>query len=61
MINGEIFIFSVGEVWMIRNGELVELVRDVIFFGNVFNILVDIEVIGDDFYWDEFGGCGKGE
>jgi len=23
--------------------------------------LADIEAIGDDFYWDESGGCGKGE
>lgn len=37
-----------------------ELVKDVILFGNVFKILVNIEAIVDDFYWDEFGGCGKG-
>ena len=29
--------------------------------GNVFNTLADIEAIGDDFHWDESGGCGKGE
>jgi TldD protein len=26
----------------------------------VFRTLADIEAIGDDFYWDESGGCGKG-
>ena len=60
MTNGEMFTFSAGEAWMIRNGELAEPVRDVTLSGNVFNTLSDIEAIGDDFYWDESGGCGKG-
>lgn len=60
MTNGEMFTFSAGEAWMIRNGELAEPVRDVTLSGNVFTTLADIEAIGDDFYWDESGGCGKG-
>ena len=60
MTNGEMFTFSAGEAWMIRNGQIAEPVRDVTLSGNVFQTLVDIEAIGDDFYWDESGGCGKG-
>lgn len=60
MTNGEMFTFSAGEAWMIRNGEIAEPVRDVTLSGNVFTTLADIEAIGDDFYWDESGGCGKG-
>ncbi|MGF1492137.1 MAG: TldD/PmbA family protein [Microcoleaceae cyanobacterium] len=60
MTNGEMFTFSAGEAWMIRKGELAEPVRDVTLSGNVFTTLADIEAIGDDFYWDESGGCGKG-
>ncbi|WP_017719889.1 TldD/PmbA family protein [Kamptonema formosum] len=60
MTNGEMFTFSAGEAWYIRNGELAEQVRDVTLSGNVFSTLADIEAIGDDFYWDESGGCGKG-
>jgi TldD protein len=60
MTNGEMFTFSAGEAWMIRNGEIAEPVRDVTLSGNVFQTLADIEAIGDDFYWDESGGCGKG-
>lgn len=60
MTNGEMFTFSAGEAWMIRNGKLAEPVRDVTLSGNVFETLADIEAIGDDFYWDESGGCGKG-
>lgn len=60
MTNGEMFTFSAGEAWMIRNGKLAEPVRDVTLSGNVFRTLAEIEAIGDDFYWDESGGCGKG-
>ncbi|NET61443.1 MAG: TldD/PmbA family protein, partial [Symploca sp. SIO2E6] len=60
MTNGEMFTFSAGEAWMIRDGQLAEPVRDVTLSGNVFKTLADIEAIGDDFYWDESGGCGKG-
>ncbi|HAX87135.1 MAG TPA: hypothetical protein DCY91_12955 [Cyanobacteria bacterium UBA11370] len=60
MTNGEMFTFSAGEAWMIRDGKVAEPVRDVTLSGNVFKTLGDIEAIGDDFYWDESGGCGKG-
>ncbi len=60
MTNGEMFTFSAGEAWMIRNGKLAEPVKDVTLSGNVFKTLANIEAIGDDFYWDESGGCGKG-
>ncbi|ASC71347.1 Metalloprotease [Halomicronema hongdechloris C2206] len=60
MTNGEMFTFAAGEAWMIRDGKLAEPVRDVTLSGNVFRTLADIEAIGDDFYWDESGGCGKG-
>ncbi|MBW4516983.1 MAG: TldD/PmbA family protein [Timaviella obliquedivisa GSE-PSE-MK23-08B] len=60
MTNGEMFTFGAGEAWMIRDGKIAEPVRDVNLSGNVFTTLADIEAIGDDFYWDESGGCGKG-
>jgi TldD protein len=46
---------------MIRNGELAEQVKDVTLSGNVFKTLGNIDAIGDDFGWDESGGCGKGD
>ncbi|CDN10039.1 TldD protein, part of proposed TldE/TldD proteolytic complex (PMID 12029038) [Richelia intracellularis] len=60
MTNGEMFTFSAGEAWIIRNGKIAEPIKDVTLSGNVFQTLADIEAIGDDFYWDESGGCGKG-
>lgn len=58
--NGELFTFTAGEAWMVRNGEVAEPIQDVTLSGNVFSTLANIEGIGDDFYWDESGGCGKG-
>jgi TldD protein len=60
MTNGEMFTFAAGEAWMIRDGRIAEPVRDVNLSGNVFSTLADIEAIGNDFHWDESGGCGKG-
>ncbi|MBE9223452.1 TldD/PmbA family protein [Cyanobacterium stanieri LEGE 03274] len=60
MTNGEMFTFSAGEAWMIRDGEIAEAVKNVTLSGNVFKTLAQISAIGDDFYWDESGGCGKG-
>jgi len=60
MTNGEMFTFAAGEAWMIRQGKLAEPVRDVTLSGNVFTTLAGIEAVGDDFCWDESGGCGKG-
>jgi len=60
MTNGEMFTFTAGEAWMIRNGKIAEPVKDVTLSGNAFETLQDIEAIGNDFVWDESGGCGKG-
>ena len=45
---------------MIRDGQIAEPVKNVTLSGNVFKTLAQISAIGDDFYWDESGGCGKG-
>jgi TldD protein len=57
----ENFSFSSGYAYMIRNGKLAEMVKDVILAGNLFNTLENIDAIGDDFKWcNTGGGCGKG-
>jgi len=58
---GEMFTFSAAYGHMVRNGQLAELVRDVVLTGNVFQTLADIDMIADDLAWaDGGGGCGKG-
>jgi TldD protein len=57
----ENFSFSSGYAYMIRDGKLAEMVKDVILAGNLFETLQNIDAIGNDFRWQYFaGGCGKG-
>ena len=57
----EMFTFSAACGYMIRDGKLAELVRDVVLTGNVFETLMNIDMLGDRVEWpDAGGGCGKG-
>ena len=60
MTSMEMFTFSAGEAYMIRNGRVEELLRPVVLTGNVFTTLGNIDAIGDDLEMNEGGGCGKG-
>ncbi len=55
----EMFTFSAGEAYMIRNGKVEELVRPVKLSGNVFTTLLNIDAIGNDLDFNQGGGCGK--
>lgn len=55
----EMFTFSAGEAYMIRNGKIEELVRPVVLSGNVFTTLDNIDAIGNDLQMNQGGGCGK--
>ncbi|MBN1161211.1 MAG: TldD/PmbA family protein [Dehalococcoidales bacterium] len=57
----EMFTFSAGEAYMIRNGKVAEAIRPVKLTGNVFNTLQNIDTIGNDLDMNQGGGCGKGE
>jgi len=56
----EMFTFSAGEAYMIRNGKLGEALRPVVLTGNVFTTLKNIDAIGNDLEMNQGGGCGKG-
>ncbi len=56
----EMFTFSAGEAYMIRNGKIAEALRPVVLTGNVFDTLKNIDAIGDDLEMNQGGGCGKG-
>jgi TldD protein len=56
----EMFTFSAGEAFMIRDGRIAEAIRPVVLSGNVFTTLQNIDAIGDDLEMNEGGGCGKG-
>jgi len=58
----ESFSFSSAYAYMIRDGHIAEMVKDVILAGNLFTTLMNIDAIGDDFEWAHMGGhCGKGQ
>jgi TldD protein len=60
MTSMEMFTFSAGEAYMIRNGKIAETVRPVMLTGNVFSTLQNIDAIGNDLDMNQGGGCGKG-
>ena len=60
MTSMEMFTFSAGEAYMIRNGKIAELLRPVVLSGNVFTTLENIDAIGNDLDMNQGGGCGKG-
>jgi TldD protein len=57
----ENFSFSAAYAYMIREGHVAEMVRDVILSGNLFTTLANIDAIGDDLTWLQAGRCGKGQ
>lgn len=56
----EMFTFSAQEGYIIENGKIGDMVRDVVLTGNVFITLQNIEAIGNDLQFSQGGGCGKG-
>ena len=57
----ESFSFTAGWGYMIRDGKVAELVKDVVLAGNLFQTLDRIDHIAGDFTWNQMGGgCGKG-
>ncbi len=60
MTSMEMFTFSAGEAYRIRNGRVEELLRPVVLSGNLFETLKNIDAIGNDLDLNQGGGCGKG-
>jgi TldD protein len=60
MTSMEMFTFSAGEAYRIRNGRVEELLRPVVLSGNLFETLKNIDAIGNDLDMNQGGGCGKG-
>ena len=57
----EMFTFSAAYGYRIENGQVGELVRDVVLTGNVFQTLHNIDGFGNDLkILQKGGGCGKG-
>jgi len=58
---GEMFSFTASRGYMIRDGKIEEMVKNVTVSGNLFETLKNIDAVGNDFQiHDSGGGCGKG-
>jgi TldD protein len=55
----EMFTFSAGEAYMIRDGKVAEMIKPIVLTGNVFTTLDNIDAIGNDVDMNQGGGCGK--
>ena len=59
--NLEMFTFSAGYGYRIKNGRITSMLRDIVLSGNVFQTLKNVRMIGDDKkMYGGLGGCGKG-
>jgi len=58
---GENFTFGAQYGYLVKDGKLGEMVRDINISGNLYKTLVDIVAVGDDFVLGKVGGCGKGQ
>lgn len=59
--NGEMFTFNAAEGYLIENGKITKMLRDITLTGNVFETLHNIEILSNqvNFFGSSIGGCGK--
>ena len=57
--SGENFTFGAQYGFMIENGTIGPLVRDINIMGNLFSTLRNISAVSDSLQFTETGGCGK--
>jgi TldD protein len=59
--SGENFTFGAQEAYIVRNGEISDMVRDINISGNLYETLRSIRAVGNDLTLSKVGGCGKGQ
>jgi TldD protein len=59
--SGENFTFGAQYGYMVKNGKLGDMVRDINISGNLYKTLNDIVAVGNDLVLSKAGGCGKGQ
>ncbi len=58
---GENFTFGAQSGYVVRNGKMAEMIRDINISGNLYQTLQDIVAVGNDLLLSRVGGCGKGQ
>lgn len=59
--SGENFTFGAQYGYLVKDGKLGEMVRDINISGNLYRTLENISAVGDDLELSKVGGCGKGQ
>ena len=59
--SGENFTFGAQYGYMVKDGQLGEIVRDINMSGNLYQTLKNIVAVGNDLVLSKSGGCGKGQ
>ncbi len=60
--SGENFTFGAQYGYLVKNGKLGKMIRDINISGDLYRTLENISEVGDDLKLHEFGGgCGKGQ
>ena len=59
--SGENFTFGAQYGYVIRNGKIGSMVRDINMSGNLYQTMKNITGIGNDLVLSQTGGCGKGQ
>lgn len=59
--SGENFTFAAQYGYIVKNGRIAEMIRDINISGNLYATLNNIQAIGNDLKLGEVGGCGKGQ
>ena len=57
--SGENFSFGAQYAFQVKDGKVVDMVRDINVSGNLYQTLKNINAIGNDFELSKAGGCGK--
>jgi TldD protein len=59
--SGENFTFGAQYGYRVREGKIAEMIRDINLTGNLYQTMLNITAIADDFKLSQTGGCGKGQ
>jgi TldD protein len=59
--SGENFTFGAQYGYIVKNGKIKDMIRDINISGNLYHTLQNITSVGNDLIFTETGGCGKGQ
>jgi TldD protein len=59
--SGENFTFAAQYGYIVKNGKITNMIRNINISGNLYETLNNIQAIGNDLKLGEVGGCGKGQ